>query len=67
MAESDPAPVTDVTATDLIIDIAILLRSGLVAVTTDGPDEDLIPRFDLTARGRQECHHEGVTTGEVRP
>lgn len=55
-----------VTEADLVEDLGRLLREGLVAVVVDDEDADLIPRFAVTARGREACQHDGVT-GEVRP
>lgn len=43
------------TEDDLVDDLSRLLREGLVAVQVDDADDDQIPRFRVTARGREIC------------
>lgn len=47
-----PALTAAMTEDDLVDDLGRLLREGLVAVEVDDADEDLVPRFRVTARGQ---------------
>jgi len=46
------------TEEDLVNDLGRLLREGLVAVEVDDADEDLVPRFRVTARGQNVCEQD---------
>jgi len=46
------------TEDDLVNDLGRLLREGLVMVVVDEADEDLVPRFRVTARGHDVCEQD---------
>lgn len=63
--QADRVVDVDITEDDLVADLGRLLREGLVAVVVEEADEDLIPRFRVTARGLEACHT--PVTGPVTP